>query len=78
MSAFDSSSLYASATEVVREALRLMEVQDRLRQVKFDELRHDVRKGLDGGGSEPWDPEAFKKKARLGLAAKTAARRWGT
>ena len=73
-----SSGLYTSASEVVREALRLMEEQDRLRQAKLDELRRDVRKGLDSGSSEPWDPEALKKKARLGLAAKTAAHRWGT
>ena len=68
-----SSGLYTSASEVVREALRLMEEQDRLRQAKLDELRRDVRKGLDSGSSEPWDPKALKKKARSRLAAKTAA-----
>ena len=68
-----SSGLYTSASEVVREALRLMEEQDRLRQAKLDELRRDVRKGLDSGSSESWDPEALKKKARSGLAAKTVA-----
>ena len=68
-----SSGRYTSASEVVRAALRLMEEQDRLRQVKLDELRRDVRKGLDSGSSEPWDPKALKKKARSRLAAKTAA-----
>lgn len=39
-----SSGLYTSASEVVREARRLMEGQDRLRQAKLDELRRDVQK----------------------------------
>ena len=39
-----SSGLYTTASEVVREALRLMEGQDRLRQAKLDELRRDVQK----------------------------------
>ncbi|MCZ2291875.1 MAG: type II toxin-antitoxin system ParD family antitoxin [Burkholderiales bacterium] len=59
-----SSGLYTSASEVVREALRLMEEQDRMRQIKLDELRREVRKGLDSGPSEPWDAAALKQKAR--------------
>ena len=59
-----SSGLYTSASEVVREALRLMEEQDRLREAKLDELRREVRKGLDSGSSQPWDAKALKKKAR--------------
>ena len=66
-----NSGMYTSASEVVREALRLMDEQDRLRQVKFDELRSEVRKGLDSGASEPWDSTAVKAKARARHAAKT-------
>ncbi len=69
-----SSGLYTSASEVVREALRLMEEQDRLREVKFDELRREVRKGLDSGPSQPWDAKALKKKVRSRLPAKTSSR----
>ncbi|MFT3819671.1 MAG: type II toxin-antitoxin system ParD family antitoxin [Rubrivivax sp.] len=64
------SGLYTSASEVVREALRLMEEQDRLRQVKLEELRREVRKGLESGPSEPWDAAALKRKARARRAAK--------
>ena len=67
-----NSGLYTSASEVVREALRLMEEQDRLRQAKFDELRRVVRKGLESGPSQPWDAKAVKTKARARLDAKTA------
>jgi antitoxin ParD1/3/4 len=65
-----NSGMYTSASEVVREALRLMDEQDRIRQVKFDELRSEVRKGLDSGASEPWDAIAMKAKARARHAAK--------
>jgi antitoxin ParD1/3/4 len=68
-----SSGLYTSASEVVREALRLMEEQDRLRQVKLEELRREVRKGLDSGPSAAWDASALKQKARARKAAKSSA-----
>ena len=67
------SGMYTSASEVVREALRLMDEQDRLRQMKFDDLRREVRKGLDSGKSEPWDATALKAKARSARTAKLPA-----
>lgn len=68
------SGLYTSASEVVREALRLMDEQDRLRLVKLEELRREVRRGLDSGPSQPWDAEATKRQARTRRAAKTPAK----
>ncbi len=58
------SGLYTSASEVVREALRLMAEQDRLQEAKLAQLRADVRQGLASGSSEPWDAAALKTKAR--------------
>lgn len=68
-----SSGLYSSASEVVREALRLMEQQDRARQLRLEELRHHVRKGLESGPGKPWDAEALKQKARARRSSETAA-----
>ena len=68
-----NSGMYSSASEVVREALRLMDEQDRLRQAKLEELRRELRKGLDSGTSEPWDAAAVKAKARSRRIAKPAA-----
>jgi antitoxin ParD1/3/4 len=65
--------MYSSASEVVREALRLMDEQDRLRQVKLDDLRREVHKGLDSGTSEQWDAAAVKAKARARRVAKPIA-----
>jgi antitoxin ParD1/3/4 len=65
-----SSGLYNSASEVVREALRLMDEQDRFRQAKLDELRRNVRKGLDSGPSEAFNTSALKAEGRARRAAK--------
>ena len=65
-----ATGLYTSASEVVREALRLMEEQDRVRAVKLEQLRQDIRDELNSGAPTPWDPEEIKREGR----AKSAAR----
>ena len=67
-----ASGLYTSASEVVREALRLMDEQDRVRAAKLEQLKADVRRGLDSGKSQPWDAAAVKQKARARRSTKTA------
>jgi len=68
-----ASGLYTSASEVVREALRLLEEQDRLRDAKLAQLRADVWHGLNSGPSEPWDAVAVKRKARARRTTKPTA-----
>jgi antitoxin ParD1/3/4 len=58
------SGLYNSAREVVREAWRLMEEQDRLRAAKLEQLRQDVRSGLASGAPVAWDTEQVKRDGR--------------
>jgi antitoxin ParD1/3/4 len=41
-----ASSLYNSASEVIREALRLLEAQDQFHQMKLKALRDDIAVGL--------------------------------
>lgn len=67
-----SSGLYTSASEVVREALRLMQEQDRLREVKLEALRCEVRRGLDSGAGKEWVAADAKAKARAKRASKSA------
>ena len=67
-----SSGMYTSASEVVREALRLMEEQDRLRAAKLEQLRQDIRKGLDSGPGVAWDATDIKRQARARRAGKAA------
>lgn len=66
-----ASGLYTSASEVVREALRLMEEQDRVRAAKLERLRQDIREGLNSGEPTPWDPEEIKQEGRKRRAART-------
>ena len=65
-----ASGLYNSASEVVREALRLMEEQDRMRAVKLERLRQDIRDGLGSGDPSPWDPEEIKREGRASRKAR--------
>jgi antitoxin ParD1/3/4 len=41
------SGLYNSSSEVVREALRLMEERDRVREIRLEELRKEIQVGID-------------------------------
>ena len=67
------SGLYSSASEVVREALRLMEEQDRVRAAKLEQLRQDIRDGLSSGEPMPWNPEEIKQEGRKRRAARASA-----
>jgi antitoxin ParD1/3/4 len=67
-----ASGLYTSASEVVREALRLMDEQDRLRAAKLDQLRDDIRQGLNSGPSKAWSAQEAKREGRAKRARKAA------
>jgi antitoxin ParD1/3/4 len=59
-----ASGSYNSASEVVREALRLLEEEDQLRSLKIQRLREDIRDGLESGASTLFDPKEIKRAAR--------------
>lgn len=67
-----ASGLYNSASEVVREALRLMEEQDCMRAVKLERLRQDIRDGINSGESTLWDADEIKREGRARRAAQKA------
>ncbi len=41
------TGLYLSASEVVREALRLLEERDKLQAMKFEAVRKEIQIGVD-------------------------------
>ena len=67
-----ASGMYTSASEVVREALRLMDEQDRLRAAKLEQMRDDIRQGLNSGPSQAWSGEEAKQEGRARRARKSA------
>ena len=63
------SGLYGSASEVMRDALRLLEERDRRHSLRVEELRAEIKKGLDSGESTPLDVGAIKARGRKRLKA---------
>jgi antitoxin ParD1/3/4 len=62
-----STGMYNSASEVMREALRLMQSQDALQTIKLESLRKDIAQGiqsLDAGAGKIMDMNAIKTKAQ--------------
>ena len=58
-----SSGLYHSASEVVREGLRLLKEREQLQQIRMQELRQDIQAGLDSGEATRLDMQDVKEKA---------------
>ena len=57
------SGQYHSASEVVREGLRLLEEQDKIRQMRLQVIRKEIQKG-DIGEPVAFDAEDIKKRGR--------------
>jgi len=63
------SGLYGSASEVMRDALRLLEERDRIHSLRVEELRAEIKKGFDNGEPTPLDVDAIKARGRKRLDA---------
>jgi len=63
------SGLYGSASEVMRDALRLLEERDRRQSSRIEELRAEIKKGLNSGEPTPLDIGAIKARGRNRLEA---------
>ena len=61
------TGMYNSVSEVVREALRLMEESDNANASKLKALQQEINRGvisLDSGEGRPLDVELIKEKGR--------------
>lgn len=59
-----ASGLYTSASEVVREALRLLDEYEDTRARRFSALRKSIQEGIESGEISPFDMQEIKAKAR--------------
>jgi len=59
---------YGSASEVIREALRLLEERDRPHAIRLEEPRKEIKRGLDSGEPTPLDIDVIKARGRKRLA----------
>ena len=59
-----SGGRYGTSSEVVRDALRLLQDRQRLEALQLDALRAEIRRGLDSGPATPLDMAAIKAQAR--------------
>lgn len=64
-----STGRYGSSSEVVREALRLMERAEQQEAEKLGFLRRRWKEGIDSGQPGEVDFTALRKEARARLAA---------
>jgi antitoxin ParD1/3/4 len=51
---------YASASELVRKALHLLETRERLREIEIQQFRENIRAGMQSGSCIPAD-EVFNR-----------------
>jgi len=68
-----ASGMYFSASEVVRDGLRLLKEQEKIKEMRIEELRSEIIKGYEQsqrGESKPLDIEAIKIKGEKRLARK--------
>lgn len=63
------SGRYASASEVLRDGLRLLEQREAINQAKLEALRADIAASDASGPPEPLDMAAIKAEARQRKAA---------
>ena len=66
---------YASASEVVRDGLRVLEDRERLRAAKLEALRGDIQRGADSGAAIEAGAVFSEVRQRVAEAAASRSRR---
>ena len=72
------SGRYSTASEVMRDGLRLIEEREERRKAKLEALRAEIQKGFDSGPAEEVDVaewiKTIKARGRERLAARKRAK----
>jgi antitoxin ParD1/3/4 len=68
------SGMYHSSSEVIREALRLLDERDRFQEMKLAALRQEIQAGLNSGEATPLDMEEIIRLAQARYEANKKAK----
>lgn len=68
-----ASGRYNNASEVIRAGLRLLEDQEKLRELKLEELRRAIQEGVASGRAGELDFNALRRELRQELESLTKA-----
>jgi antitoxin ParD1/3/4 len=71
------SGRYATASEVMREGLRLVEEREERRKAKLEALRAEIQKGFDSGPMEEVDLHEWMNDIKARGRQRLAARKRG-
>jgi antitoxin ParD1/3/4 len=71
------SGRYATASEVMREGLRLVEEREERRRIKLEALRAAIQEGIDSGPAEEFDAEELIESVKRRGREKLKARQHG-
>jgi len=64
-----ASGRYASSSDVIRAALRLLDDRDREEAAGLEALRRDIQAGLDSGPPRPFDAAELKRRVRAATSS---------
>ncbi|PDS65315.1 type II toxin-antitoxin system ParD family antitoxin [Rhizobium anhuiense] len=64
------SGRYASASEVIRDSLRLLEEREEQRQARLEALRSDIRAGVESGAGVPAEQVFDRLEAKYSRSRK--------
>ena len=69
------SGRYSTASEIIRDGLRLIEEREQDREAKLDWLRAAIQEGIDSGPSREVDPKALAEEVKTRGRRRLAAQR---
>ena len=68
-----ASGLYHSASEVIREGLRLLKDQDTLREIRLSQLQQQIQAGINSGEPKPLNLDDTIERGKKRLAQRSKA-----